>query len=221
MEYFYVLDLIGTFAFSVYGAYIGLKKNFDYVGVSLCAFLCAMGGGTIREIILNRTPFYFHDYNYFYVMLIGVIFCTITYNYFHKINRIMLVLDAVGLATFAFTGAAKGIEANLGFAGAIFFALLTSIGGGIMRDIVANRTPSTFLERDFYAGPVLLSGTLQYILRDYMHIPVAVLSLLLFIFSIRITVIFMKADFRKWNYIFVRGRVYINKAFAATIKMLL
>lgn len=221
MEYFYVLDLIGTFAFSVYGAYIGLKKNFDYVGVSLCAFLCAMGGGTVREVILNRIPFYFRDYNYIYVMLLGVIFCAITYSYFHKINRAMLLLDAIGLATFAFIGAAKGIEANLGFVGAVFFALLTAIGGGILRDIVANRTPSTFLERDFYAGPVLISGTLQYIFKDYMKNPLSVLGLLLFIFTIRVIVIYFKADFRKWNYIFVRGSLYALKVFNTTIKTLL
>lgn len=218
MEYFYLLDLIGTFAFSVYGAYIGLKKNFDYVGVTLCAFLCAMGGGTIREVILNRVPFYFHDYNYIYVMLAGVAFCTITYSYFHKINKAMLVLDAVGLSTFAFIGAATAIGADLGIVGAIIFAVITAVGGGILRDMVANRTPSSFLERDFYAGPVVLSAVLQYLYRDFMHDAIAVFSLLCFIFIVRVAAIFLNIDFRKWHNVFGWGKVYTAKAFSAATK---
>lgn len=220
MEYFYLLDLIGTFAFSVYGAYVGLKKNFDYAGVTLCAFLCAMGGGTIRELILNRTPFYFYDLNYIYVMFAGIAFCTFTYSHFHKINRTMLVLDAVGLATFAFIGAAKAIEANLGFFGAVFFAALTALGGGILRDTIANKGPSTFLEKDFYAGPVILSGALQYTFRNNMNDAFAAVALLSFIFTIRVIAIFSNIDFRKWHIALLWGRVRLVKAVNYTLKIL-
>ena len=56
-----IFDLIGTFAFAVYGAYAGLKKNLDLFGVFVCAFLTAVGGGTIREMLLDQLPFYFHQ----------------------------------------------------------------------------------------------------------------------------------------------------------------
>ncbi|MDO8470955.1 MAG: trimeric intracellular cation channel family protein [bacterium] len=190
MEYLYIFDLVGTFAFSVYGAYIGLQKKFDYVGVSICALLCSMGGGTIREVFLNRTPFYFYDHTYIYVMFAGVLFSSIMYNQFHRINKGMLVLDAIGLSTFAFVGAAKGIEANLGFVGAVFFALLTAVGGGVLRDILVNDTPSTFLQRDFYATPAILSGALHYIFRSSMNDTIAIFSLLALIFALRIIAIF-------------------------------
>lgn len=133
----------------------------------------------------------------------------------------MLILDAVGLTTFAFIGAAKGIEANLGFFGAVFFAVLTPVGGGILRDIVANRAPSVFLTKDFYVGPVLISGILHYLFKDYMREPFAVTSLLIVIFAIRVAAIFLDIDFRRGLGVFDRGKVRLQKVLVFTIRTFL
>ena len=93
----YFFDLLGTFTFAAYGAYIGQRKLFDIFGIFICAFLTATGGGTIRELILGNVLFYFFDYNYFYAIILGTIFSICAYKMFDKINRYMLVVDAVGL----------------------------------------------------------------------------------------------------------------------------
>lgn len=188
MDFLYILDLAGTFAFAVYGSYVGFKKGFDIYGIFVCAFLCGLGGGTIRDIILNRLPTYFSDYNYIYIVILGILFCNFTYHHFHKINKSMLILDAVGLATFSFIGASRAIDANLGIIGAMMFASLTAVGGGILKDIVANETPTSF-KGEIYASPTILSGGLFYIFKDYMSQPLIASSLILFIFLIRVTAI--------------------------------
>lgn len=103
----YILDLLGTFTFAAYGAYIGQRKQFDIFGIFICAFLTATGGGTIRELILGNMLFYFSDYNYVYAIILGAVFSICVYNMFYKINRYMLVVDAIGLTTFALIGATK------------------------------------------------------------------------------------------------------------------
>lgn len=188
MDFIYVFDLIGTFAFSVYGSYIGFKKGFDIFGIGVCAFLCALGGGTIREILLNNTPVYFFNYTYLYIVVLGIIFCAFIYDHFHKINKYMLILDAVGLAAFAFIGAAKAMDANLGIFGSVFFAVLTALGGGILKDMVANETPGSFTG-EVYATPAILLGIFYFIFYKYMSNPFLGFTLIFLIFSFRVLAI--------------------------------
>lgn len=195
VNFLYPLDLLGTFAFAVYGSYIGFKKGFDIFGIFVCAFLCGLGGGTIREMILNRLPAYFTDYNYIYVVVIGILFCNFTYHHFHKINKFMLILDAVGLTTFAYIGASRAVETHLGIVGAMLFAPLTAVGGGTLKDIVANEIPDSF-KGQIYASPAIISGVLYYIFKDYISNPFATFSLILFIFLIRVAAIQYKVVLR-------------------------
>lgn len=189
----YLLDLLGVFAFSFYGAYVALKKDLDIFGVVVCATLTAIGGGTIRELILNHTPFYFHDYNYLYIIFLGTIFSILTYKNFHIIDKYMLIVDAVGLVTFAFIGSKVAVDANLGLVGAIFFAVITAVGGGMLRDVVIREVPS-ILYQDLYATFCIILATLYYFFRDYMSNLLIVYGLLLFIFLLRVFVIYHKLN---------------------------
>ncbi len=140
----YFLDLLGTFTFAAYGAYVGQKRLFDIFGIFICAFLTATGGGTIRELILGNMLFYFFDYNYIYAIVLGTIFSICVYRMFDKINRYMLVVDAVGLTTFALIGATKAAEAELGAIAIIFLATITAVGGGLLRDVSIREVPQIF-----------------------------------------------------------------------------
>ncbi|MEX0617311.1 MAG: trimeric intracellular cation channel family protein [Candidatus Woykebacteria bacterium] len=153
----YILDLLGTFTFAIYGVHVAIKKGFDIFGIFVCAFLTALGGGTLRELILNHTPFYFYDMNYIYAVLLGIITSIVIYQVFSKINKYMLVVDAVGLSTFALIGSVKADEAELGFFAIVFFAPLTAAGGGIVRDIAIREIPKLFYS-DFYASPAIFLG---------------------------------------------------------------
>lgn len=160
-----VLDLIGTFAFASYGSYFAIKKDFDLFGIFVCAFLTAVGGGTIRELILGHVPFYFFDSRYIFIIVFSILFTIVIFKHFHKINSFMLFLDSIGLVAFAFIGANKAVSADLGLFGVLFFATITSVGGGIIRDMVMNETPE-IMHSDFYATVAIIMGFLYWAGKD-------------------------------------------------------
>lgn len=163
-----ILDLIGTFAFAMYGSYFALKKDFDIFGIFLSAFLTAVGGGTLREVILGHIPFYLYDMRYIAGILLAVIFTIVIYKRFHKIQTFALLLDSVGLVTFAFIGASKASEIGLGLFAVIFFATITAVGGGVIRDLVLNEIPKIAYS-DFYASVAILLGLLYGVAGDNMQ----------------------------------------------------
>lgn len=189
----YVLDMAGTFTFAAYGAYVGQRKQFDIFGILLCAFLTALGGGTIRELILGNMLFYFSDYNYVYAILAGTVFSICVYKMFDKINKYMLVVDAVGLATFALIGAAKAAEADLGPVAIIFLATITAVGGGLLRDVSIREVPQ-ILYRDFYASPAIFLGVMYSILGSRMESTVFVYLLVGSTFLLRLAAMYFKID---------------------------
>ncbi len=184
----YVLDLIGTFAFAAYGAHLAQRKSFDIFGVAVCALVSAFGGGILRELLLNRMPAFFSDYTYLIAAACGVVFAIATYAYFEKMQRLLMVLDAIGLVTFAYIGAHAAHEAELGIVGIVLFATLTAVGGGILRDIAVKEVPLVFYE-DLYATPAILLGVLYALFAIYMNTPSAVYLLLSVIFLFRILAI--------------------------------
>lgn len=189
----YVLDMLGTFTFAAYGAYVGQRKQFDIFGILICAFLTALGGGTIRELILGNMLFYFSDYNYVYVIIAGTTFSICVYRIFDRINKYMLVVDAIGLATFALIGAAKAGEAQLGPVAIIFLATITAVGGGLLRDVSIREVPQ-ILYRDFYASPAIFLGVMYSILGGYMQKTLFVYLLVASTFLLRILAMYFKID---------------------------
>ncbi|MCB9203268.1 MAG: TRIC cation channel family protein [Flavobacteriales bacterium] len=194
----YILDMIGTFACAIYGSFFAIKKRFDLLGIMLCAFLTAIGGGTIREVLSNRIPFYYYDMNYIYVIIIGCLFTIFIHEIFDKIRKIVLVFDSIGVVTFAFVGASKAVELNLGIFGGMSFALLTAIGGGILRDFVLNKTPE-IMHRDFYGSVAILIGFSYAYFAEYMDNPYYANTLILLGIIVRFTVIYYKINLWKPN----------------------
>jgi len=189
----YILDLIGTFAFAVYGTYIAMTKKFDIFGILISALLTAVGGGTLRELILGNRPFYFYDNNYIFVILLACIFSIAVYRIFDKLDRYMLIVDAVGLSTFAFIGATKAAEADLGAFAIIFLATITAVGGGLLRDIAIREIPRIFY-RDFYASPAMFLGAVYAIFSRYMHIPAVIYALIFCTFALRLCGLYLKIN---------------------------
>ena len=153
----YLLDLLGTFAFAITGAYAALRKEFDIFGIFIAAFLTSLAGGTIRELLLGGVPPYFHDNNYLLAVLLGILFAVVFYSALPRLRSYIVVVDAIGLSTFAFIGAASAAAAGLGFFPIVLLATLTAAGGGVVRDIALRETPQIFYS-DFYASPAILLG---------------------------------------------------------------
>ncbi|KKR19776.1 MAG: hypothetical protein UT48_C0032G0009 [Parcubacteria group bacterium GW2011_GWE2_39_37] len=191
-----ILDLIGTFAFASYGSYFAIKKDFDLFGIFVCAFLTAVGGGTIRELILNHVPFYFFDEKYIATIIIGIIFTILFFKKFQKINSFMLVLDAIGLVVFALIGANHAVNAGLGLFAVVFFAVITSVGGGLIRDMVMNEVPE-IMHRDLYASVAIVLGAAFWYGRNYINSMLFINILLAFCFALRMSAITFKINLWK------------------------
>lgn len=184
----YFLDLLGVFSFAFFGAYVGVSKKLDLFGILVCAALTGLGGGTIREVMLGEIPIYLTDYNYFLAVVLGMIVSLVLYKNFHRLEKYFLVIDAIGLSTFAFIGAQRADLLQLSAIAIVFFAVITAVGGGIMRDIAIREIPYIF-QKDFYATPTIILGILYAFFKDAMQDAVAAYGLILVVFVLRLLAI--------------------------------
>lgn len=167
-----VLDLAGTFVFALSGAFKGVRRGLDWLGITVLAVLTGVGGGIVRDVLLGDTPpAVFQDERYFAVCLAGAVAVlafgrTISRGW----NRVMLA-DAVGLGLFAALGAAKGASFGLGPLGTILCGALTAVGGGVIRDVLVNDRPAV-LYKGYYATAAILGAALLVVL-DWIGLPSA------------------------------------------------
>ncbi|WP_166980160.1 trimeric intracellular cation channel family protein [Paramicrobacterium fandaimingii] len=158
-----ILDLTGTFAFALNGALTAIRAvRVDIVGVIALGMITAMGGGVIRDVMLNLSPATFQDWRYLAVAAVGALIAFAFGNSLVRLSTPIEVLDAVGLSFFAITGAIKAIEFGLGPAQAIILGTITAVGGGTLRDALLGRVPSV-LSDGLYAVPAFIGAGLAVI----------------------------------------------------------
>jgi uncharacterized membrane protein YeiH len=185
----YILDILGVFAFSFLGACTALQGRLNVIGVLTCAFLSSLGGGTIREVMLDHVPFYFHDRRYLLTVLLACVMAWIIRERLPLLMNVMPVLDAIGLVVFAYIGAHAAALAHLRLSGMLLFALLTAIGGGILSDLAAHQRPQVFRNAPYAIPPVLLA-VLYWQLADLRDQPFTVPLLLISAFAVRMLSIY-------------------------------
>jgi uncharacterized membrane protein YeiH len=154
------LDLTGTFAFALNGALTALRTaRLDIVGVVALGMITAIGGGIIRDVMLDSLPpATFSDWRYLAVAAIGGLIAFVFGRRLDRLNSPINVLDAAGLSLFAITGATKALQFGLGPAQAIILGAVTGVGGGTLRDVLIRQIPSV-LSSGLYAIPALLGAT--------------------------------------------------------------
>jgi len=155
------LDLTGTFAFGLNGALTALRATkLDIVGVITLGMITALGGGILRDILIDSMPpATFRDWRYLAVAAGGGL---VAFVFGRRLDRLALpinVLDAAGLSLFAVTGASKALEYGLGAGQAVILGAVTAVGGGTMRDVLIRQVPSV-LSSGLYAIPALAGATL-------------------------------------------------------------
>lgn len=169
-----VFELIGTCAFAVSGAVLGITKRFDIFGVLFCGIITALGGGTIRDLLLgNLPPAMFRNYIY---LIFAVATCLLTFiiasilkNKFSEnitvIEKVNNVFDALGLGVFTVVGMNVAIGAGFSdnFFFVIFLGMTTGCGGGILRDVIVSEVPFV-LKKRVYAVASIAGGIVYYIL---------------------------------------------------------
>ena len=156
----YWLDLFGVIVFALSGALMAGRYKLDPFGVVVLAAVTAIGGGTIRDVILGTTVFWVANPIYLYVILTTALLTIVLIRQPKRIpKRFLLIADAFGLALFAVLGTAKAISLDAALPVAIVMGIITGVAGGMIRDILCNVIPM-ILRQEIYALAAMLGGCL-------------------------------------------------------------
>jgi uncharacterized membrane protein YeiH len=151
------LNLAGTFVFGLSGGLAAVRARFDIFGVIVMAGVVGLAGGITRDLLIGAPPATFRDWRYLAVVAAAGLVSFFAQRTLERINRSVLVFDAVGLSVFCVTGATKAVAAGLSPVPATVLGAITGIGGGMLRDILLSEPP-TVLRRELYAIPALLGA---------------------------------------------------------------
>lgn len=145
-----IFDYIGTFAFAVSGIRMASEKKFDLFGAFVVGLVTAVGGGTLRDMMLGVSPFWMTRWIYFLITLIALVLFIIFRRYVNRFDNAILVFDTIGLAFFTVVGFQKTLDAGFPYWTAGLMGMFTGSLGGVLRDILVNEVPLIF-QRDIYA----------------------------------------------------------------------
>ncbi len=152
----------GTFAFAISGIRLASAKQFDWFGAYVVGVVTAVGGGTVRDLLLNETPFWMIQPAYLIVSAFALLFVLIFRKYVIKLNNTFFIFDAIGLGLFVIVGIAKTLELGFPMWVAIIMGTITGSFGGMIRDILINEEPLIF-RKDIYALACVFGGIAYWI----------------------------------------------------------
>jgi uncharacterized membrane protein YeiH len=158
----HVLDLVGIFVFAISGALLAVRKNFDVFGIAVLAEVTALGGGLFRDLIIGAVPpAAFTDLGYFSTPLLAALLVFFLHPEVERTQVAVNVFDAAGLGLFCVAGTTKAYEYGLGLTQSAALGLATAVGGGVLRDVLANEVPSLLRwDRDLYAVPAMVGAAM-------------------------------------------------------------
>jgi uncharacterized membrane protein YeiH len=202
---FELLDVTGTLVFAISGALTAIYKKLDLFGVYCIAFVTALGGGTVRDVMIGRTPVgWMLDIDYIYIITLGFILSIIFNRYLERLRISMLLFDTIGLGVFTLIGLEKGIEYGLSPVVCVILGTLTATFGGVIRDILCNEIPVLF-RKEIYATLCIAGGILFFLLQE-LQVQGEVISLTVAIFIITFRLIAFK-----YNWSLPIGSVFARK----------
>lgn len=192
-----IADIIGIICFALSGFLISVHYKLDILGVFISSFLTALGGGMIRDVLADRTPYVFTD-----TLPVMLVITTVLIALLFKLHKIddlesktaFIISDAVGLVSFSITGSIIAIQNEYNFLGVLILAFLTAVGGGTIRDILINRVPS-ILVSEFYATVALIVGFIVYILH-ILELKSLFTLLIVFVLGVALRLL---AYYRNWH----------------------
>ena len=163
----YYVELLGTAVFAITGVLAVRRRGLDVVGALVFGLVTALGGGTVRDLMIRHPIFWFEDFNYVWAATLAALAAFWLAPLFSSTLRALLYLDALGAALFTVSAAEKVIVNPLPAGIAVMMGVLTGIGGGLIRDVLAGR-PTLLVSREIYATPILIGCTLFVLLRRYV-----------------------------------------------------
>ena len=152
-----IIELLGTFAFAISGIRHAAAKHFDWFGGYVCGVAVAIGGGTIRDVMLGTTPFWMTNPIYLICTAIALITVVVFGKWMEPLKNAWFVFDTLGLALFTIAGIQKSLAFDQPFWVAIIMGCITGSAGGVIRDILLNNVPVIF-HKEIYAMAAVLGG---------------------------------------------------------------
>lgn len=181
-----ILDFMGVFVFAISGLLTATDKRLDYFGGMVIAFFTALGGGTIRDILLNTQVRWMESSALIFTALSGAVVGILFKKYLIKLKRTFFIFDSIGLGLFTIVGIRKGMQFEQIPVTCLFLGLISATFGGVIRDVLCNEIPLIF-RKQIYATAGLVGG-LVYIGLNMIHVndSVAMMASVLLIIAIRI-----------------------------------
>ena len=191
MTIFYTLDLLGTAAFAISGALFAINKKMDPFGVFIIAFVTAVGGGTLRDLLIDRNPItWMQDLNYVYIIFISVLLAIIFRKKMGYLSKSLFLFDTIGLGIFTIIGTEIGIQQNLHPLISISLGMISATFGGVIRDTFSNEIPLIF-HKEIYATACII-GSVTYLLLNKFHINQDIIHILTTLMVIAVRLIAVK-----------------------------
>ena len=199
------LEAIGVLAFALSGIIEAARKHFDLVGVVMVGFIAAFGGGTLRDVLLDRRPFFWVEQEFWVWVLIGI---GVALPFFFKARHIeltekaMLIPDAVGLGAFAAGGTHIALQMQVSPLIAVLMGVITAVVGGVLRDVLVNEVPRAFHDHQPYAVIAFAGGWLV-VLLSFIGTPesVDVLVAAVLMIVVRLLAVKFGWELKRWRFL--------------------
>ncbi|EAQ41609.1 trimeric intracellular cation channel family protein [Polaribacter sp. MED152] len=170
MNLIYTIDILGTFAFAISGALVASDKKFDLFGVLIIAFVTAVGGGMLRDILINAHPInWIGDLNYLWTIFLAVFLTFLFKSKIAFLSKTLFLFDTIGISVFTLLGLQKGLSFDLHPLIALIMGMISAVFGGVLRDVLTNKVPLIF-EKEIYAS-ACLAGGLSYLVLNIAEAP--------------------------------------------------
>lgn len=162
MDTIYILDIIGTLVFAISGVLTAIDSDFDVVGSSIIGMVTAVGGGTLRDVLIGQTPVgWMTDLNYLWTIIAALVLSYLFKNKILKLRKSMFFFDTIGIGLFTILGLQKTLLVGLELPIAVLMGIVSAVFGGIIRDVLTNKVPLIF-RKEIYAS-ACLAGALVYL----------------------------------------------------------
>lgn len=163
--FFFVLNIIGTFMFAVSGVSVAISKGYDLFGIAVLGFATAIGGGTLRDMMIGAGPVAWMSDNATIIAIFsGIVVSSLFLGYINKLGWWNIVFDGAGLGVFTLVGMQKGLDHGLSPLMCVLLGTITGAGGGVIRDVLSGERPMLF-QKELYASVSIAGGAFYFLLR--------------------------------------------------------
>ncbi|CAM4310827.1 trimeric intracellular cation channel family protein [Zobellia nedashkovskayae] len=163
--FYFLIDILGTIAFAISGVLVAMDKKLDLFGIFIISFVTAVGGGTLRDMLIGNTPvLWMREPIYITVIAGAVIFSVIFVKQLKYLRRTLFLFDTIGIGLFTMLGIEKGLSADLLPVMCIALGTITACFGGVIRDMLCNEIPVIFRRKEIYATACIMGGISYFVL---------------------------------------------------------